>query len=142
MATVRTIGQNTGIYCGYVHLQFDDEVLLNIFHHCRASLSDEHEVDSNSNVHDSAGRPWRNERWWYKLVHICRRWRHVVFKSASHLRLCLFCTYGTPIADMLTYSPTLPITIDYGDKNCQVTTQDKEGVDFVLWRRHSRVRRI
>ena len=32
---------------------------------------------------------------------------------ASHLDLCLVCTYGMPVADMLAHSPPLPLVIAY-----------------------------
>jgi hypothetical protein len=119
---------------------FSDEVLLKVFYHSRPALSlaDEHELGDNHNL---AGRKWEDERWWYKLVHVCRRWRHLVLASASYLRLSLLCTYGTSVAEMLTYPPALPLIIDYGDEDREVTAQDEEGILLAL-RRRRRVRRI
>ncbi|KAH9968522.1 hypothetical protein BGW80DRAFT_1337992, partial [Lactifluus volemus] len=37
--------------------------------------------------------PWK----WHRLVHVCRRWRHIIFDSPRSLDLQLFCTYGTPV---------------------------------------------
>ncbi|KAI9461534.1 hypothetical protein F5148DRAFT_1214955 [Russula earlei] len=84
---------------------------------------------------------WVHERWWFKLAHVCRRWRYLVLGSASHLGLCLLCTYGTPVADMLAHSPPFPIIIDYIDEDREVTTEDEEGILLAL-RHRDRVRRI
>ena len=34
---------------------------------------------------------------WYKLVHVCRKWRNVIFGSPVRLDLRLYCTVGTPV---------------------------------------------
>jgi hypothetical protein len=117
---------------------FNDDLLLKIIHQCRPVLSDEHEVGDNRNLE---GRKWEDERWWYKLVLVCRRWHCLVLASASPLRLRLHCTYNTPIADMLTYPPTIPLIIDYGSEDRNVTAQDEEVILLAL-RRHRRVCRI
>ncbi|KAI0286437.1 hypothetical protein BC826DRAFT_83879 [Russula brevipes] len=51
---------------------------------------------------------------WHALVHVCRRWRTVVFASTRHLKLQLRCTYRTPVKKMLDIWPALPITIENG----------------------------
>ena len=71
----------------------------------------------------------------------CRRWRRLILGSASHLRLCLVCTQGTPVADMLAHSPPLPLIIDYQVDHHNVTAGDEEGIMLALQRR-DRVRRI
>jgi len=86
------------------------------------------------------GGKW-GPRWWYKLAHVCRRWRYLVLSSASRLGPCLVCTYNTPVADILAHSPPLPIVMDYGDEDCNVTSQDEEGILLAL-RCRRRVRRI
>ena len=48
---------------------------------------------------------------WQKLVHVCRRWRCIVFESPRHLNLQLACTPTTPARDMLDIWPALPIII-------------------------------
>jgi hypothetical protein len=50
---------------------------------------------------------------WQKLVHVCRRWRSVIFGSPHRLNLQLFCTSGTPARDTLDVWPALPLNI-YG----------------------------
>ncbi|KAH8984740.1 hypothetical protein EDB92DRAFT_1468393 [Lactarius akahatsu] len=51
---------------------------------------------------------------WPRLVHICRRWRCIVFNSLQTLHLQLFCTHGTPVSKTLGCWPTLPIAVRYG----------------------------
>jgi hypothetical protein len=84
---------------------------------------------------------WAHERWWYKLAQVCRRWRRLVLGSASHLDLCLLCTHGTPVADMLAHSPPLPLIIDYLDESQDITAEDEENIMLAL-QHHDRVRRI
>jgi hypothetical protein len=88
---------------------------------------------------------WERERWWYQLAHVCLRWRVLVLASPSRLRLCLLCTYGTPVADMLAHSPTVPLIIDYNDINNpdgrELTAEDEKGIQRALQLR-DRVRRI
>ncbi|KAI0286441.1 hypothetical protein BC826DRAFT_1108872 [Russula brevipes] len=72
-----------------------DDVLLEIF--------DIHIV--NEDVHHDR---------WHALVHVCRRWRTVVFASARRLNLQLRCTYRRPVRKKLNIWPALPITIEDG----------------------------
>ena len=89
------------------------------------------------------GGQWVEERWWYRLAHVCQRWRNLILRSTSYLGLCLVCTYGTPVGDMLAQSPPLPLVIDYdgGDDDTDITTEDEEAIIFALEQR-DRVRRI
>src|SRR5216683_7810720 len=48
---------------------------------------------------------------WHKLVHVCQRWRHVVFNSPRRLDLRLRCTDRTLVTNMLDIWPALPIVI-------------------------------
>jgi hypothetical protein len=48
---------------------------------------------------------------WQTLVHVCRRWRSVVFGSPRRLNLQLVCTQGTPARNMLDIWPSLPLLI-------------------------------
>ena len=48
---------------------------------------------------------------WQPLVHVCRRWRSIVFGSPRHLKLQLFCTERTRARDMLDVWPALPLAI-------------------------------
>jgi hypothetical protein len=62
--------------------------------------------------------------------------------SASYLDLCLVCTKGTPVADMLAHSPPLlPLVVDYYFEDFDVNTEDEERLILALEQR-DRVRRI
>ncbi|KAI0299798.1 hypothetical protein BC826DRAFT_966802 [Russula brevipes] len=73
-----------------------DDVLLDIFDFCKLASSC-----------PSCG--------WFKLVHVSRRWRSLVFASRHRLDLRLFCTYGTPVRKILDCWPPLPIIVQYDD---------------------------
>ena len=83
---------------------------------------------------------WNEGRWWYRLAHVCQRWRNLILGSASYLRLSLVCTIGTPVANMLAHSPPLPLTVDYFDRHV-ITTEDEEGILLALEQRH-RIRHL
>ena len=121
---------------------FRGDLLLKIFHHCRPSLLGK---DGTQSDHDDAhvleGRKWDSERWWYNLAKVCRKWRYLVLASAPDLGLSLVFSYGTPIADILAYSPSLPLIVDYEDEDREVTPEDEEGILLAL-RHHRRVCRI
>ena len=53
---------------------------------------------------------WR----WHLLVHVCRRWRQVIFESPQRLELQIFCTNKTPVRKNLGVWPAFPIDIRYG----------------------------
>ena len=118
---------------------FRDDLLLKIFDLYRPVLLHQGESDDDYTIIER--EKWDVERWWCRIAHICRRWRQLVLGSASHLGLCLVCTYGTPVAEMLAYSPLLPLMMDYGDEDREVTSEDEEGILLAL-RRRRRVRRI
>jgi hypothetical protein len=124
-----------------IHI-LDDDSLLNIFYLYRPAIFD---GDEDDEVRIAGGRGWDREQWWYKLVHVCQRWRNLILRSPSYLGLCLVCTYGTPVADMLAHSPPLPLVIDYDndddDKNCDITAEDEEGIILALGQR-DRIRRV
>jgi hypothetical protein len=52
---------------------------------------------------------------WQTLVHVCQRWRGVVFGSPRRLNLRLFCTTETPVRDTLDVWPPLPLLIHGSD---------------------------
>ena len=58
-------------------------------------------------------RQLENQReWaWQSLVHVCRRWRSIIFASPRHLNLQLLCQERTPARDMLDVWPALPLII-------------------------------
>jgi len=118
-----------------IHI-LDDDSLLNIFRLCRPVLP------VGVAIHDTReGRIWARERWWYKLVHVCQRWRRLILTSASHLELCFVCTCGTPVADMLKHSPPFPLIVDYVNDGHGLSAEDGEGIRLALQHRN-RVHRI
>ena len=48
---------------------------------------------------------------WQLLVHVCRRWRNIMFGSPRRLDLRLVCTPQTPTKDRLDVWPTFPLII-------------------------------
>ena len=49
---------------------------------------------------------------WHPLVHVCRKWRNVIFGSPRRLNLHLYCTAKTPAKEMLDIWPPFPIIIN------------------------------
>jgi hypothetical protein len=117
-----------------IHTLNDDE-LLHIFYLFRLHIQDEEWNQIRFVLH------WKRQRWWYKLAQVCQRWRSIIFASPSRLDLHLLCTYGTPVADMLTHSPPLPLTIYYPDKYRKMTKKDEKCILLALQHR-DRVRHI
>ena len=123
-----------------IHI-LDNDSLLNIFYLYRPVIIDGHEVDY---WYFDGGSQWDLERWWYKLAQVCQRWRNLILGSASYLRLCLFCTNGTPVAEMLAHSPPLPLVFDYrvpDTPDFHIGAAEKYGIIRALEQR-ARVRRI
>ena len=52
---------------------------------------------------------------WQTLVHVCRKWRNVVFGSPRRLGLQLLCKARTPVRETLDVWPPLPIVISATD---------------------------
>ncbi|KAI0276701.1 hypothetical protein BGY98DRAFT_688436 [Russula aff. rugulosa BPL654] len=49
---------------------------------------------------------------WQSLVHVCRRWRGLIFASPRHLNLQLFCKPGISARKTLDVWPALPLLIE------------------------------
>lgn len=62
---------------------------------------------------DAHGFPFRPVLEWRRLVHVCRRWRYIIFESPLQLDLQLLCTHGTPVRKNLCYWPPIPLIVDY-----------------------------
>ena len=88
---------------------------------------------------------------WIKLVHVCRRWRSVVFQSSHRLNLRLLCTHNTPRNTLDTWPP-LPLVItcfnefigdessrldniiaalEHNDRVCQIRLRNLTGLECV-----------
>ena len=78
-----------------------DDVLLQVFRFDRLSYLDRWKDDINR----------RRRSWdWYRLVHVCRRWRSLVFAWPKFLNLKLVCGPGTRVG-LTGIWPPLPIII-------------------------------
>ena len=123
-----------------IHI-IDNDSLLNVFYLYRPFLLGEDDDNEDSRVFGGAGQ-WDRGHWWYKIAHVCRRWRNVVLESAAYLGISLVCTNGTPVADMLAYSPPLPLVVDYSlREDSDITTEDEEGAILAL-KQYNRVRHV
>jgi hypothetical protein len=73
---------------------------------------------------------------WHTLVHVCHRWRSIVFASPQRLNLQLLCTAKRPVKKDLDIWPELPLVITAGFEKMQGV-----GVDNIVaaLKRHSRV---
>ena len=115
----------------------DDDSLLNVFLLYRPFFLGE---DGGDNERLYGGdKLWVQGRWWYRLAQVCQRWRNLILRSASYLRLSLVCTNGTPVENMLAHSPSLPLTVEYSSEG--ITAEDEEGILLALEQRH-RVRHL
>jgi hypothetical protein len=52
---------------------------------------------------------------WHLLVHVCRRWRQIIFESPNRLDLHILCTHKTPVKKNLRIWPNFPLFINYDD---------------------------
>ena len=120
-----------------IHI-LDDDSLLHVFYLYRPFLLGEDE--GHLARLEGGTERWVRGRWWYKLAHVCERWRYLLFGSAPYLGISLVCTYGTPVADMLAHSPHLPLFIDYC-KDLNITAEDEEQIILAL-RHRDRVSRV
>jgi hypothetical protein len=83
---------------------------------------------------------------WHRLVHVCRRWRQIIFASPLRLNLQLLCTYGTPVRKMDCWPP-FPLVVDYsyhpyfGDNPGPLSDDEKDNILAALEQRH-RVRHV
>ncbi|KAN0128316.1 hypothetical protein V8E53_013900 [Lactarius tabidus] len=75
-----------------------DNALLEIFDRCR-------KTDDQSDQYPFC--LWK----WHLLVHVCRRWRQIIFASPRRLALHLLCTDGTPFREILGIWATIPIIV-------------------------------
>ena len=55
---------------------------------------------------------------WIPLVHVCHRWRSIIFASPRRLNLQLFCEAGTHARDTLDVWPPLPLLIEETRSPC------------------------
>jgi hypothetical protein len=73
---------------------------------------------------------------WKSLVHVCQRWRNIIYGSPRHLNLHLFCSPETPFRENAGW-PEFPLILDY------TITPEEDDDDIILALEHpDRVRRI
>ena len=78
-----------------------DDVLLEIFDFLVAEFN---------------GFETENCKWWRTLVHVCRKWRNLIFGSPHRLNLRLVCSDRTRVREMLDVWPPLPIVIHHSNR--------------------------
>ena len=82
---------------------------------------------------------------WYTLVHVCHRWRSIVFlfgspDSPRRLNLRLYCTHNTPMTKTLKLWPPFPIVISVCSheirdiKNILAALKHNRTCEVRLWR--------
>jgi hypothetical protein len=103
----------------------DDDSLLQIFSHYRL-------IHKNN---------WNLRLMWRNLANVCRRWRHLLYDSTSHLDMYLLLTNDSPSIDTLSHLPPLPLVINYSDRTEAVARKDEGHIHLGL-QKHGRVRRI
>jgi F-box-like len=106
-----------------------DEILLKIFDFCRVAAVNEAHVAVWLRV-----PVW--SKIWHNLVHVCQRWRYVVFSSPLRLGLRIYCTDDTvtSLREELDVWPPFPIEIlssnlgdnsiaafEHNDRICEIT---------------------
>ena len=106
-----------------------DDVLLDIFDFC---------VGQDGSRRFIYTRVKKEIEAWQTLVHVCRRWRNIVFGSPLRLNLALVCTDKTPARGTLNVWPPLPLVIrspGYYRTDTDFTTESVDNIIAVLERR-------
>jgi hypothetical protein len=81
------------------------EVLLEIFDHYLGNFYGQTSL-----------RVWSNNNGWFKLAHVCHKWRCIVLASPRRLQVMLFFAESTPTRAAVLECPSLahlPIVVDY-----------------------------
>jgi hypothetical protein len=72
-------------------------------------------------------------REWQRLVHVCQRWRSIIFSSPCCLDLRLSCSYGTPVRKNLVFWPVaVPLTVDFPFVPFRLSPEDEDNVVAAL----------
>jgi hypothetical protein len=83
-----------------------DDVLLEIFYFCVDTRPSPGGIPSDESKAVIEA--------WQLLVHVCQRWRSLVFGSPRRLNLRLCCTSKTCVRDTLDIWPAFPLVVDSG----------------------------
>ena len=73
-----------------------------------------------------------NREAWQTLVHVCKRWRNIVFGSPLRLNLALVCTAKTPTRNTLDVWPPLPLVIRSSGYYATSSDFPKESMDNIV----------
>ena len=109
-----------------------DELLVEIFDLYRQDIAQTYPLSLNE---------WSITLDWFELIHVCKRWRTIMFASASWLGLCLVLTpeKGGNIKTILSrHFPPLPIEIHY----CRPVKTKDIGRMLAALKRPDRIRKI
>jgi hypothetical protein len=79
---------------------------------------------------------------WHRLVHVCQRWRRIVFSSPRGLDLQLYCTPTTPVRSTLDCWPALPIVVQCRKSPPAGLSPEEEDNVVAALQHHDRVRSI
>jgi hypothetical protein len=101
-----------------------DNVLLDIFVLYRNNHNDPDNVQNHTYDVKSV-----NAR---ALVHVCRRWRQIIFESPRRLHLKMRCTNGTPFKKCLSIWPNIPIHVAYRLPSTRIQPSAEEDISIVL----------
>jgi hypothetical protein len=99
--------------------ELPDNIILEIFDFYRLS-------STTSKGHTAYTWPWK------RLVHVCQKWRNLVFASPLRLDLHLFCDSRTPVRSSLEYWPSLPIIIRSTLTSTIFTLHDRENGENIV----------
>jgi len=108
-----------------------DDVLLDIFDFYRKN-------------HEHLVLPvWK----WHVLVHVCQRWRRIVFASPRRLNIHILCTSRTPVGKSLRIWPAFPIIVhcrySYNEADVIAALKHPDRVSFLrLAVTHSELEKI
>ena len=83
-----------------------DDILRGIFAFCLSSYR------CPFNCH-GYWLPLKHTTEWQRLVHVCQRWRQIIYGSPRYFDLHLYCSVETHFRKSLSRWPEFPITIDY-----------------------------
>jgi hypothetical protein len=95
-----------------------EDVLLDIFDHYVARADEYHKYEE-----------------WQMLVHVCQKWRYVVFQSPLRLNLRILCSTYTPVTKKLAIWPPLPIIIK--QHNCLAFFSSRCSNNFIAALEHN-----
>ncbi|KAH9169010.1 hypothetical protein EDB89DRAFT_2231549 [Lactarius sanguifluus] len=76
--------------------------------------------------------PTRRMRVWQNMVHVCQRWRQIIYGSSRYFDLHLFCSnlYGLPFRKDLGLWPEFPLIVQYyieGDEDDLIAALEHPG---------------